>query len=127
MPDVSAAPHDCPLPRPASRPGPLAAAVVVAALTAALAVSLIAGTALGGATIAFGDALRFLWAALTGGDLSFEEVTGYQIVWRIRAPRVLLAALVGAALSACGAVTQALVRNVLADPFILGEIGRAHV
>lgn len=69
MPDVSAAPHDCPLPRPASRPGPLAAAVVVAALTAALAVSLIAGTALGGATIAFGDALRFLWAALTGISL----------------------------------------------------------
>lgn len=127
MPDVSAAPHDCPLPRPASRPGPLGAAVVVAALTAALAVSLIAGTALGGATIAFGDALRFLWAALTGGDISFEEVTGYQIVWRIRAPRVLLAALVGAALSACGAVTQALVRNVLADPFILGVSAGASV
>jgi iron complex transport system permease protein len=43
-----------------------------------------------------------------------------QIVWEIRAPRVLLAAVVGAALSAGGVVLQALVRNPLADPYVLG-------
>ncbi|MFI2333058.1 FecCD family ABC transporter permease [Nocardia rhamnosiphila] len=42
------------------------------------------------------------------------------IVWLVRVPRVLLGALVGAALAVAGAVLQTLVRNVLADPHILG-------
>ncbi|MCK2218683.1 iron ABC transporter permease [Actinomadura sp. ATCC 31491] len=43
-----------------------------------------------------------------------------QIVWEFRLPRALLALLVGAGLSVVGAVLQALVRNPLADPFLLG-------
>jgi len=42
------------------------------------------------------------------------------IIWRIRFPRVLLATLVGAALSLGGLVFQALLRNPLAEPYILG-------
>ncbi|MGH8930933.1 MAG: FecCD family ABC transporter permease [Egibacteraceae bacterium] len=42
------------------------------------------------------------------------------IVWTIRAPRILLAALVGAGLAVVGVVMQALVRNPLADPYLLG-------
>ncbi|WP_067704017.1 FecCD family ABC transporter permease [Nocardia jejuensis] len=42
------------------------------------------------------------------------------IVWRVRVPRVLLGALVGAGLAVSGAVLQTVVRNVLADPHILG-------
>ena len=42
------------------------------------------------------------------------------IVWQLRLPRVLTAAAVGAGLSLCGAVMQALTRNALADPFLLG-------
>ncbi len=42
------------------------------------------------------------------------------IIWRIRLPRVFLAALVGAALSLGGLVFQALLRNPLAEPYILG-------
>ncbi|WP_082232776.1 FecCD family ABC transporter permease [Halobacillus massiliensis] len=42
------------------------------------------------------------------------------IVWGLRLPRVLLGLLVGAALSLTGVTLQALVRNHLADPFILG-------
>jgi len=42
------------------------------------------------------------------------------IVWRIRLPRVFLASLVGAALSLGGLVFQALLRNPLAEPYILG-------
>ena len=44
-----------------------------------------------------------------------------QIVWGLRLPRVLLAALVGAALAVVGAVLQAVVRNPLADPYVLGS------
>ena len=42
------------------------------------------------------------------------------IVWQLRLPRVLTATAVGAGLSLCGAVMQALTRNALADPFLLG-------
>lgn len=42
------------------------------------------------------------------------------IVWQVRLPRVLLGALVGAGLAICGVALQAMVRNVLADPYLLG-------
>ena len=49
------------------------------------------------------------------------------IVWQIRLPRVLLAAVVGAALTTAGTVVQVLVRNALADPFLLGVSSGASV
>ncbi|GAA2839703.1 iron chelate uptake ABC transporter family permease subunit [Nonomuraea rubra] len=42
------------------------------------------------------------------------------LIWDLRVPRVLLAALVGAGLALCGAVLQAVTRNALADPYLLG-------
>jgi iron complex transport system permease protein len=42
------------------------------------------------------------------------------IVWKVRAPRVLLGAVVGAGLAVSGVVLQAMVRNVLAEPYLLG-------
>ncbi|PKG24326.1 ABC transporter permease [Niallia nealsonii] len=42
------------------------------------------------------------------------------IVWILRLPRVILGMIVGASLAAAGVAMQALVRNTLADPFILG-------
>ncbi len=47
------------------------------------------------------------------------------IVWRIRMPRLVVAMLVGASLSVAGVIFQALLRNPLADPFILGVSGGA--
>ncbi len=44
----------------------------------------------------------------------------YEIFASVRVPRIILAALVGAALACSGAVFQALLRNPLADPYILG-------
>lgn len=49
------------------------------------------------------------------------------IIWRIRFPRVLLAALVGATLSLGGLVFQALLRNPLAEPYILGISGGSAI
>ena len=51
----------------------------------------------------------------------------YTIIWQIRFPRVLLAALVGAALSLGGLVFQALLRNPLAEPYILGISGGSAI
>jgi iron complex transport system permease protein len=50
-----------------------------------------------------------------------------EIVWQIRLPRVLLAAVIGAALTTAGTVVQVLVRNALADPFLLGISSGASV
>jgi iron complex transport system permease protein len=48
------------------------------------------------------------------------ENIDYEIFMGVRLPRVILAALVGAALAASGVVLQAILRNPLADPYILG-------
>jgi iron complex transport system permease protein len=53
------------------------------------------------------------------------DETTRDILLRVRLPRVLLAALVGAALSGAGVVFQAVLRNPLADPYILGVSGGA--
>lgn len=51
----------------------------------------------------------------------------HNIVWELRFPRVLFGALVGAGLSLAGVGIQALVRNSLADPYILGVSSGASV
>ena len=48
-----------------------------------------------------------------------------EVIWRIRAPRSVAAAVVGAALGLAGAVMQGLLRNPLADPGVLGVSGGA--
>ncbi|MGY5128298.1 FecCD family ABC transporter permease [Streptomyces nigrescens] len=42
------------------------------------------------------------------------------LIWDLRAPRVLMAAVVGASLAVCGAALQSITRNALADPYLLG-------
>lgn len=58
---------------------------------------------------------------------SAEDPTFSAIIWGLRFPRVLLAALVGGALSLGGLVFQALLRNPLAEPYILGISGGAAI
>ncbi len=58
------------------------------------------------------------------GDWSTSQ---HHIVWLIRMPRVLLAALVGAGLAVVGVTMQAIVRNPLADPYLLGVSSGAAV
>ena len=48
------------------------------------------------------------------------DATSREILLSIRAPRVVVAALMGMALGASGAVLQGILRNPLADPYILG-------
>ncbi|UUU35873.1 iron ABC transporter permease [Streptomyces sp. CA-210063] len=92
-----------------------------------LLLSLVGGTGLGAAGIGWADVLRFLWAGLTGGTVHAGDVASYTIVWEIRLPRVLLGAVVGAGLAAVGVAVQAIVRNALADPFVLGISSGAAV
>jgi iron complex transport system permease protein len=57
----------------------------------------------------------------------FEPGVDRTILFRIRLPRALLATVVGAAMATAGAVLQALLRNPLADPHMLGVSGGAAV
>lgn len=57
------------------------------------------------------------------GDLPIEAVGRgpvHDIVWLLRLPRLVLAALIGCGLAVCGVIMQAIVKNPLADPYILG-------
>lgn len=78
------------------------------------------GLSLGSSESGFGNALKIL---LGGKDDPLLKA----IIWQLRLPRVLMAALVGAALSLGGLVFQALLRNPLAEPYILGISGGAAV
>ncbi|MBT2214198.1 MULTISPECIES: iron ABC transporter permease [Actinomadura] len=92
--------------------------VLIAGLVVALALAAIAAISIGSVNLPVGSVWRVVGAHLTGsasGDPLRE-----QVVWEIRTPRVLVAALVGAGLSAAGVALQALVRNPLADPYVLG-------
>ena len=53
------------------------------------------------------------------------EPAAEAIIWSVRVPRVLMGAAVGACLAISGAALQAMVRNLLADPYILGVSGGA--
>lgn len=105
-------------------PTPLALGVGLAVLLASLVVAITVGPA----GIAPGDVwatvARHLGVAAPGADLS-PLLDG--IVWELRLPRVLAAALVGAGLAVAGAVMQTVVRNPLADPYLLGLSGGASL
>jgi iron complex transport system permease protein len=86
---------------------------VLLALTAALFAALVAGVLLGAVRIPLSELLGAL--RNPGSDpLVATLVVG------LRLPRVILAALVGASLAGAGVLYQALFRNPLADPYILG-------
>ncbi|TXK41531.1 iron ABC transporter permease [Nonomuraea sp. C10] len=92
--------------------------VLVAALTAGLAFSVVVATGFGPVAVPAGEVAGILVHHLTGGGDS--AATADLIVWRIRFPRVLLSAVAGAGLALAGAVVQGVVRNPVADPYLLG-------
>ncbi|MGK4584096.1 FecCD family ABC transporter permease [Kitasatospora sp. HPMI-4] len=94
------------------------AGAAAALLGAALIVALTAAVSLGSVDIPVGEVWSVVGRRLTGR--AAEPGTRDLIVWQLRAPRALLAAVVGAGLGLVGAAVQALVRNPLADPYLLG-------
>jgi iron complex transport system permease protein len=94
-------------------------------LLAALAVVLVAVVLLGVSVGAVGIPPATVWGVVVDhvapGSLTQDWSAGWEnIVWEVRLPRVLLGAIVGASLSLIGAALQAVTRNPLADPQLLG-------
>src|SRR5689334_21199615 len=103
------------MPRPAHSRFPLWIAAALAALAALAAWSLTVGRF----PMPAGDVWRALWSALAhGGGAAASNADA--VVLEVRAPRVAAALAVGAALSGAGAAFQALFRNPLVSPDILG-------
>jgi iron complex transport system permease protein len=101
----------------------LTPARVGAALTG-LAALLLLSLALSAMTGPSSLGVSDVWSVLTDADVRGPAA---DIVWRVRLPRAVLAALVGASLAVAGVLFQALLRNPLADPFVLGVSGGAAV
>mgnify|MGYP000928635954 CR=1 FL=1 len=86
---------------------------------AILVVCMLLAVGVGTITIPPRQTVQIIWSALSGSDLT-QFGAGSTILLNLRLPRVLLAALVGAALAAAGTAFQAFFCNPLADPYIVG-------
>ena len=96
--------------------------IAILILLATLVLSLLWAVTIGSVDLAMGDVYRVILYKIFGiGD---PEVYGKgslsDIVWFVRLPRLVLAIGIGIALSVSGSVMQAIVKNPLADPYVLG-------
>ena len=95
------------------------------ALGAVLLVSCVVSLGFGPARVPVDVVWRILLHKLFGIGAQDWSAGQDHIVWLIRVPRMLLGALVGAGLALIGAVLQAVTRNPLADPHLLGATSGA--
>lgn len=109
----------------------LRAHLLTAGAAVALVVVVLASSATGTVDIGLVDAGRLVLGHVVPGlpwmsDGSYTPLQD-QVVWQFRLPRTLLAVLAGAALSLVGVLLQAVVRNPLAEPAVLGVSAGASV
>ena len=98
------------------RPGVIAVIGLVA-----LAVALVAAVTVGSTQIGPTDTVGVILKRAFGLDFGGHWTAATEtIVWELRLPRALTAAVVGAGLAVAGATFQGIVRNPLADPYVLG-------
>ena len=83
------------------------------------------GIAFGTVAVPFGDTMGIVLDRLFGLHLSSAGPALSAIVWDLRVPWVLTAMVVGAGLAVAGATFQGLLRNPLADPYVLGTASGA--
>lgn len=97
--------------------------VIITVLTILAVVTVFVATGLGPVVVEPVTTAKILLSKIPGVGSRIAQdwdVLDFNIVWGLRLPRVCLGMIVGASLSVCGVAMQALVRNNLADPFILG-------
>ena len=86
---------------------------------AVLVVSVCIAVTIGPSDVGPRSVVSLAWSRVGGGDSGLSRIEE-GIVWDLRLPRTLLAAACGAGLAVCGVILQSLLRNPLADPFVLG-------
>lgn len=96
--------------------------VVLPLLGGSLILAAMAAIAIGSVSLSLREILQALASRIIPADVDTAVVS---IIWQIRLPRVLTAVVVGGALGTAGAVFQGLLRNPMADPYIIGTSGGA--
>ena len=97
-------------------PGPARRRLAIVTLVVMLLVAMVLAVGLGAVNVSPAETLRAIVRGVHREALAQADV----VIWQLRLPRVLLAALVGSALALAGVLYQALFKNSLADPYILG-------
>lgn len=93
---------------------------LVTGLVVLLGVVVVVAVGVGPVTVAPGVVLGVIGREIGLPVTEAWQTSEHSIVWLIRVPRVIVGAFVGAALAMAGVAIQALVRNPLADPYLLG-------
>lgn len=94
--------------------------ILIIFLSLVLILVAVISLSIGPADVSFGETLKIFLAKLHFRDYKDINLLHENIILHIRFPRVILAIITGMALSVAGVVLQALLRNPLADPYILG-------
>ncbi len=96
--------------------------ILILVLSLGLIFSVLLAVTFGSSPIPFSDVYRVILNQLfgIGDDAVYGTGPLHDIIIYIRLPRLILAVAVGMGLAVCGVVMQAIVKNPLADPYILG-------
>lgn len=102
--------------------------IILIFLFAALAFSILFAITFGSVDLKIEDVYKIIFGKIFDEKvlIAYKNTPMLDVVWLIRVPRILLAALVGIGLSSCGAVMQSVVKNPMADPYILGVSSGAY-
>lgn len=103
------------------------AAVVLGAGVALLALVLVVAVGFGSVSLTPDLTIRILGHRLLGMGTVTWAPSAEQIIFDLRLPRALTAMLVGGALAAAGTVFQVLLRNPMADPYVVGTAAGASL
>jgi len=98
------------------------AGISMIGLILAIFFSIVVGVTIGSTQINAGDVYRVIGYQLfkIPSQAAYGEGPIHDVVMLIRLPRLILAIAVGGGLSVCGSVMQAVIKNPLADPYVLG-------
>ena len=97
-------------------------AIILFELLLILLVSMAGALTIGTVSLSVGDVVFAVYDSLRSSVPIDAPGQGplHDIVWLLRMPRILMAACIGAGLATSGVIMQAIVKNPLADPYILG-------
>jgi iron complex transport system permease protein len=108
-------------------PGLGRTALVIGGGVGVVLVAVVAAIAVGSTEVGLGDALGIMGQRLGLPVSQTWASTAPTILFEIRLPRVLAGVVVGAGLGAAGVVFQALLRNPMADPYVIGAAAGASL
>lgn len=103
------------------------ATLVVGGAAVVLLAALVAGLGIGSVEVGLSDAIGIIGQRLGLPVTETWSSTAPTILFEVRLPRVLAGALVGAGLGGAGVVFQALLRNPMADPYVIGTAAGASL